>query len=124
MWITTTQEEGNSRDLKNLKGSMLGHFEMSRIPPNWLIDSKFGASHHRMAFIEYQPGVGIGSHDHTFEESYFVPSGEIAGCVHSFQNRSAKPVRWFETFSPQPPSEDAFRIMAEWQKTAMELKVS
>jgi hypothetical protein len=54
---------------------MLGHFDMSQIPPiaerqdvmkglegvflNRLIDSKFGASHHRMAFIEYQPGVGI-----------------------------------------------------------------
>ncbi len=150
--------EGKSPDLKNLKGSMLGHFDMSQIPPmaerqdvmkglegvflNWLIDSKFGASHHRMAFIEYQPGVGIGPHDHTFEESYFVLSGEIegvldgqpylakagdflwtgVGCVHSFQNKSAQPVRWLETFSPQPPAENAFRFMAEWQKRAVEIE--
>jgi hypothetical protein len=53
---------------------MLGHFEMSQIPPmverrdvmkglegvflNWRIDSKFSASHYRMAFLEYQPGRG------------------------------------------------------------------
>jgi quercetin dioxygenase-like cupin family protein len=153
-----TPTEGKSPDLKNLKGSMLGHFDMSQIPPmaerqdvmkglegvflNWLIDSKFGASHHRLAFIEYQPGVGIGPHDHTFEESYFVLSGEIegvldgqpylakagdflwtgVGCVHSFQNKSATPVRWLETFSPQPPAENAFRFMVEWQKRAVEIE--
>lgn len=66
--------EGKSPDLKNLNGSMLGHFDMGQIPPmterqdvmeglegvflKWLIDIKFDASHHRMAFIEYQPGVG------------------------------------------------------------------
>jgi hypothetical protein len=53
---------------------MLGHFEMSRIPPMverqdvmkglegvfryWRIDSKFSSSHYRMAFLEYQPGRG------------------------------------------------------------------
>ena len=52
--------EGKSTDLKNLKGSMLGHFDMTPIPPmterqdvikglegvflNWLIGSKFGAA--------------------------------------------------------------------------------
>lgn len=76
---------------------MLAHFEMSQIPPvaerrdvmkrlegvflNGPIDSKFGASHHRMAFIEYQPGVGIRPHDRTFEESDFVLSGDIEGVL-------------------------------------------
>ena len=150
--------EGKSPDLKNLKGSMLGDFDMSQIPPmaerqdvmkglegvflNWRIDSKVGASHHRMAFNKYQPGVGIGPHDHTFEESYFVLSREIEGIldgqpylaeagdflwtgverVHSFQNKSAPPVRWLETSSPQPPAENAFRFMAEWQKRAVEFE--
>jgi hypothetical protein len=66
--------EGKSPDRNNLKGSMLAHFEMSQIPPmserqnvmkglegvflNWLIDSKFGASRYRRAFIDYQPGRG------------------------------------------------------------------
>ena len=27
--------------------------------------------------IEYQPGVSIGPHDHTFEEAYFILSGEV-----------------------------------------------
>jgi hypothetical protein len=30
-----------------------------------MIDEDFGARHHRLLFIEYQPGVGIGLHDHT-----------------------------------------------------------
>ena len=150
--------EGKILDLKNLNGSMLGHFDVSQVPPmaerhnvmpglegvflNWLIDAKFGASHHRMAFIEYQPGVGIGPHDHTFEESYFVLSGEIegvldgepylakagdvlwtgVGCVHSFKNKSNAPVQWIETFSPQPPAENQFRFMAEWEKRAVEIE--
>jgi quercetin dioxygenase-like cupin family protein len=145
-------------DLTDLKGNLLGHFDASQVPAvearkdvmpglegvflNWLIDHKFGASHHRLAFIEYQPGVGIGFHDHTFEESYFILSGEIeaildgeryvakagdfawtgVGCVHSFVNKSQQPVRWLETFSPQPPAENAFRFKAEWDKRAKEIE--
>jgi len=37
-------------------------------------------------------------------------------------NKSAKPVRWIETFSPQPPAENAFRFMAEWEKRAAEIE--
>ena len=75
----------------------------------WLIDEEFGAAHHRLLFIEYQPGVGIGLHDHTFEEAYFILSGEVeatldgkvydlkpgdvvwtgVGCVHAFGNVSS-----------------------------------
>jgi mannose-6-phosphate isomerase-like protein (cupin superfamily) len=95
-----------------------------------------------MAFIEYQPGVGIRPHDRTFEESDFVVSGEIervldgepylvkagdflwtgVGSMHSFQNKSATPVRWLEAFSPQPAAENAFRYMAERQKRAVEIE--
>ena len=108
----------------------------------WLIDEKLGARHHRLLFIEYQPGVGIGLHDHGYEEAYFILSGEIeatldgerylarpgdvvwtgVGCVHAFVNTSSKPVRWLETFSPQPPTENVFRFMAEWDKRAKELE--
>ena len=138
--------------------ALLGHFDVDQIPPpkerkdvapglegvflKWMIDADFGARHHRMAFIEYQPGVGIGLHDHAFEESYFFLSGEVeavidgkhydikagdivwtgVGSVHSFSNKSQAPVRWLETFSPQPPAENAFRFMAEWEKKAKELQ--
>ena len=145
-------------DLSNLRGSLLGHFDASQIPPvgerqnvlkglegvflNWLVDEKFGAAHHRLLFIEYQPGVSIGLHDHTFEEGYFILSGEVeatmdgrkytaragdvlwtaVGSVHAFANVSREPVLWLETFAPQPPKENAFRFMAEWNTRAKELE--
>jgi quercetin dioxygenase-like cupin family protein len=142
----------------DLKGNLLGHFDAAQIPPvgqrqnvaaglegvflKWMIDENFGSRHHRMLFIEYQPGVGIGLHDHTFEEGYFILEGEVeavmdgktyrltpgdvvwtsVGCVHSFKNVSSAPVRWLETFAPQPPKEDVFRFMAQWDARAKELE--
>src|SRR5437763_1984232 len=139
-------------------GDLLGHFDSSQIPRTdegrqtsgglqgvflkWMIDEKLGARHHRMLFIEYQPGVSIGLHDHTFEESYFILSGEVeatldgrtylakagsvlwtgVGCVHAFANVGREPVRWLETFSPQPPAENVFRFVAEWEQRARELE--
>src|SRR5436190_6319723 len=56
-----TQTEGKSPDRKNLKGSMLGHFEMIRILSTAerqyvtkKLEDVFGASHHRMAFLDGQ----------------------------------------------------------------------
>jgi quercetin dioxygenase-like cupin family protein len=145
-------------DLNDRRGNLLGHFDASQISPvgertnvvaglegvflKWLIDEDFGARHHRLLFIEYQPGVGIGLHDHTFEEAYFILEGEVratldgtvydlkpgdvvwtgVGCVHSFKNVSSTPVRWLETFAPQPPKENVFRFMAEWEAKARELE--
>ena len=147
-------------DLTRLDGALLGHFDVGQIPPGdegrmvtgglkgvflkWLIDEKFGAIHHRLLFIEYLPGVAIGLHDHTYEEAYFILSGEVeatmdgkrylakagdvlwtgVGCVHAFANTGRAPVRWLETFSPQPPSENVFRFMAEWEQRAGELEGS
>jgi quercetin dioxygenase-like cupin family protein len=145
-------------DLNALSGNLLGHFDVGQIPPpaertgglqglegvflKWMIDENFGAMHHRMLFIEYQPGVSIAPHDHTFEEAYFILSGEVegtldgkwyraqagdvlwtgVGCIHTFVNTSKEPVRWLETFSPQPPKENVFRFVADWQKRAKELE--
>jgi len=139
-------------------GAILGHFDAADVPPvherqnvlkglegvflKWLVDENVGAAHHRLLFIEYQPGVGIGLHDHTFEEGYFILSGEVeatmdgqvyrakagnvlwtgVGCVHAFRNVSLAPVLWLETFAPQPPKENAFRFMAEWETKARELE--
>lgn len=137
---------------------LLGHFDASEIPEpgpardalpgakgvflKWLNDEKLGARHHRLLFIEYLPGSNIPLHDHTFEESYFLLSGEVeaildgkrymaqagdvlwtgVGCVHSFANIGNGPVRWLETFAPQPPAENAFRFMAEWEQRAKDLE--
>jgi quercetin dioxygenase-like cupin family protein len=143
----TEPPKSDSAD-KNL--FLRGHFDVSQIPPvaerqasvgpgvflKWLVDEAFGAIHHRLLFIEYQPGANIPLHDHTFEESYFILSGEVeatldgrtyragqgtvlwtgVGCVHAFANVGSAPVRWLETFSPQPPKENVFRFMAEWDK--------
>jgi len=150
--------EARALDLENRRGNLLGHFDASQIPPvgqrqnvaaglegvflKWMIDEDFGARHHRLLFIEYQPGVGIALHDHTFEEAYFILEGEVhatldgkeydlkagdvvwtgVGCVHSFRNIGSAPVRWLETFAPQPPKENVFRFMAEWEAKARELE--
>jgi quercetin dioxygenase-like cupin family protein len=150
--------EPKSLDLSDLNGALLGHFDASQIPApgpgrdalpgakgvflKWLVDEKFGARHHRLLFIEYLPGSNIGLHDHTFEETYLLLSGEVeaildgkhylakpgdflwtgVGCVHTFANVGNEPVRWLETFTPQPPAENAFRFMAEWEQRARELE--
>jgi quercetin dioxygenase-like cupin family protein len=150
--------EGASWEGAEQRGALLGHFDASQIPPvgqrptaatglegvflKWLIDEQFGAVHHRLLFIEYQPGVSIGLHDHTFEEAYFILSGEVegtldgttyraragdvlwtgVGCVHAFANTGPEPVRWLETFAPQPPRANVFRFMAEWEQRARSLE--
>jgi quercetin dioxygenase-like cupin family protein len=152
------QTDAPRLDPADPRGNLLGHFDAGQIPPpgerqgavaglegvflKWLIDEAFGAAHHRLLFIEYQPGVSIALHDHTFEEAYFILSGEVqgtldgttytakpgdvlwtgVGCVHTFVNVSSAPVRWLETFAPQPPRENVFRFMAEWDKRARELE--
>jgi len=151
-------KSANPLDVNDRRGNLLGHFDETMIPPvgqrtnvaaglegvflKWMIDENFGSIHHRLLFIEYQPGVSIGLHDHTFEESYFLLSGEVqgvldgqtylakpgdvlwtaVGCVHSFANVGDKPVRWLETFAPIPPKENVFRFMGEWDKRAKELE--
>ena len=155
----TVPSQASRLDPENLNGNLLGHFDVSQIPApserkalglqglegvflKWMIDENFGARHHRFLFIEYQPGVSIALHDHTFEEAYFILSGEVegtldgkvyraragdvlwtsVGCVHTFVNKSTEPVRWLETFSPQPPKENVFRFVAEWETKARELE--
>ena len=39
-----------------------------------------------------------------------------------YGNVGTAPVRWLETFSPQPPDENVFRFMAEWDARATELE--
>lgn len=154
----TAPSDAAPLDVNDMRGNLLGHFDETMIPPvgkrtnvaaglegvflKWMIDENFGSIHHRMLFIEYQPGVSIGLHDHTFEEAYFLLSGEVrgtldgrtylakpgdvlwtaVGCVHSFANVGDQPVRWLETFAPIPPKENVFRFMGDWEKRATELE--
>ena len=86
------------------------------------VDRSFGAIHESLFLIQYLPGAKIDLHVHTFEESYFIVDGNVratadgktydlgpgdviwtgVGCIHSFANMGARPVRWIETQAPLP----------------------
>ena len=131
---------------------MLGHFDESQLPhPGELsqmegfnpttgvaikmfVDRSFGAIHQSLFLIQYLPGAKIDLHDHTFEESYFIVSGNVratadgntydlgagdviwtsVGCIHSFVNVGDVPVRWIETQAPLPPAKEVFRFERDW----------
>lgn len=135
---------------------MLGYFDESQLPrpggPSQMegfnpttgvaikmfVDRSFGAIHQSLFLIQYQPGAKIDPHDHTFEESYFIVSGNVratadgevydlgpgdviwtgVGCIHSFANVGSEPVRWIETQAPLPPAKEAFRFEKDWAKYA------
>jgi quercetin dioxygenase-like cupin family protein len=98
------------------------------------VDRSFGATHQSLFLIQYSPGAKIDPHDHTFEESYFIVGGRVlavadgksydlgpgdviwtsVGCIHSFANEGAEPVRWIETQAPLPPAKEVFRFERDW----------
>jgi mannose-6-phosphate isomerase-like protein (cupin superfamily) len=98
------------------------------------VDRSFGAIHQSLFLIQYLPGAKIDPHDHTFEESYFIVGGRVqatadgraydlgpgdviwtgVGCIHSFANVGAEPVRWIETQAPLPPAREVFRFERDW----------
>jgi quercetin dioxygenase-like cupin family protein len=98
------------------------------------VDRSFGAVHQSLFLIQYMPGAKIAPHDHTFEESYYILSGEVeatcdgrvytlgagslvwtsVGCIHSFENKGTQPVRWLETQTPLPPAKEIFRFEHDW----------
>ena len=136
--------------------AMLGHFDESRLPQpgaasqmegfnpttgiaiKMFVDRSFGAIHQSLFLIQYMPGAKIDLHDHTFEESYFIVSGQVratadgetydlgpgdviwtgVGCIHSFTNLGAEPVRWIETQAPLPPAKEIFRFERDWTQYA------
>ena len=98
------------------------------------VDRSFGAIHQSLFLIQYMPGAKIDIHDHTFEESYLIVGGKVratadgktydlgpgdviwtsVGCLHSFANVGAEPVRWIETQAPLPPAKEVFRFERDW----------
>jgi mannose-6-phosphate isomerase-like protein (cupin superfamily) len=141
---------------------MLGYFDESQLPrpggPSQMegfnpttgvaikmfVDRSFGAIHQSLFLIQYQPGAKIDLHDHTFEESYFIVSGQVratadgetndlgpgdviwtgVGCIHSFANVGTEPVRWIETQAPLPPAKEVFRFEKDWTQYAANEPVS
>lgn len=113
----------------------------SGIAVKMLVDQRLGAVLHQMFMVEYEPGGTALSHDHPFEETYYVLTGEIdataqdqhftlrpgdvfwtgVGCVHAFHNRSQGRVRFLETQSPQPPASHSYRFNRDWDYLAEQL---
>jgi len=130
----------------------LGYFDESQLPApgapsqmegfnpttgvaiKMFVDRSFGAIHQSLFLIQYMPGAKIDPHDHTFEESYLIVSGQVratadgqtydlksgdviwtgVGCIHSFANLGNEPVRWIETQAPLPPAKEVFRFERDW----------
>lgn len=116
----------------------------SGIAVKMLVDTRLGAALHTMFMVEYQPGGVAQPHDHPFEETYYMLSGEVdavadgetftlhpgdvfwtgVGCVHAFYNRSDGRVRWLETQSPQPPANYSYRFNRDWDYLAERLQAT
>jgi mannose-6-phosphate isomerase-like protein (cupin superfamily) len=141
-------------DLSDGMNTILGYFDESQLPQpgspaqmegfnpttgvaiKMFIDRSFGAVHQSLFLIQYMPGAQIALHDHTFEESYYILSGEVeaecegqtynlsagsvvwtsVGCLHRFANKGTEPVRWLETQAPLPPASEVFRFEQDWEQ--------
>lgn len=144
-----TVDFGDPRDSK-----YLGHFDETQLPSatgeiqavgarggaihgislKELIDQMLGAQHMSLFVVQFQPGGEGTVHDHMFEESYFLVSGQAiatldsetypvkageyvwtgVGCMHGFKQVGDVPVRWIETQAPLPTPAEAFRFKAQW----------
>ena len=124
-----------SQELLALSGSMrTALLVYTGITVKMMVDSDLGAYLHTMFMVQYVPGGGAGSHDHPFEETYFILDGEVeawfdnqtytlkvgdvawagVGCVHGFRNKTDGLVRWLETSAPQSPPRYAYRFARDW----------
>lgn len=116
------------------KMEMEGFNPTTGVAIKMFVDRSFGATHQSLFLIQYMPGAKIDPHDHTFEESYLIVNGRVkatadgktydlgagdviwtsVGCIHSFENAGAEPVRWIETQAPLPPAKEVFRFERDW----------
>jgi len=107
----------------------------SGITVKMMVDSDLGAELSTMFMVSYVPDGVAGAHDHPFEETYLILSGEVeasfdgeryrlspgdvawagVGCVHAFRNVGSGPVRWLETQAPQPPRRHSYRFARDWE---------
>ncbi len=157
----TAPSTGTPPDFRDPMTRYLGHFDDTQLPPpsqlqmpgyrgsgiggislKMLIDQQLGAQHLTLFMVEFQPGGAGNIHDHPFEETYFLLSGEAeavldgttyqvragdyvwtsVGGTHGFFNTGPVPVRWIETQAPQPPAKHGFRFPADWAYLAQKLE--
>jgi len=110
----------------------------SGIAVKMLVDKRLGAVLSTMFMVDYQPGAIAHSHDHPFEEAYYMLEGEVdvvadgerytlaagdvfwtgVGCVHAFYELRGGSVRWLETSAPQPPDRHTYRFDRDWEYLA------
>ena len=124
-----------SQDLLAVSGSMRTALMVyTGITVKMMVDSDLGAYLSTMFMVQYDPGGGVGNHDHPFEETYMIQEGVVeawfdeqyyllkpgdiawagVGCVHRFRYPEDTLVRWLETSAPQPPARYAYRFARDW----------
>jgi len=101
-----------------------------------LMDKMFGSLQFDLFIIEFAEGGQTSLHDHNFEEAYLVIEGEVTfeaegkeyvltpgtiawsgvGAPHGFFLNRGTHCRWLEVMSPQPPTQNANRRMANWDR--------
>lgn len=132
-----------SQDLLAVSGSMrTALLVYTGITVKMMVDSDLGAYLATMFMVQYEPGGGVGNHDHPFEETYMILEGEVeawfdeqhyrlkpgdvawagVGCIHRFRYPEDKLVRWLETSAPQPPARYAYRFARDWDYLENTLK--
>jgi quercetin dioxygenase-like cupin family protein len=114
----------------------------SGITVKMLVDKRLDAQLHTMFMVGYQPGAVAHSHDHPFEESYYVLEGEVdvvadgerydlrpgdifwtgVGCIHAFYEVRGGRVLWLETSAPGPPDRHSYRFDRDWDYLAQQLE--
>src|SRR5262249_45995161 len=87
-----------------------------------LIDHRSGSVHTGLGLAELAPGGTLDPHVHSYEESFYILSGEAivaindhtyrlqrgdygclkVGTVHAWRNGGSTPVRWLQMAAPQP----------------------
>lgn len=132
-----------SQDLLAVSGSMrTALLVYTGITVKMMVDSDLGAYLATMFMVQYEPGGGVGNHDHPFEETYMIMEGEVdawfdeeyyrlkpgdtawagVGCIHRFRYPENQLVRWLETSAPQPPARYAYRFARDWDYLENALK--
>jgi quercetin dioxygenase-like cupin family protein len=115
----------------------------SGIAVKMILDERHGAHLGNMFMVDYQPDVVLHPHDHPVEEAFYMLEGEVVyiadgqeytlgvgdvayagvGCIHAFENRSGRKIRWLETRAPLPPVHHSYRFNRDWDFLADELAV-
>ena len=87
-----------------------------------LVNHTTGSVHTGLSIDELAPGGTIAPHVHSYEEGFYILSGEAivsindqtyrlrsgdygvvkVGVLHAWRNAGATPVRWFQMAAPQP----------------------